>query len=234
MEGDLSALMTKIAAAEKDAKLTTEGPVRVAARMLDVPSSRDDFVSANRGTELQAQRTADMQGVLNALSQFVRFTADVGVVTDPTNYQRNGESMGVAMDAKYGNGPGDWRQNERAQQFALGLFAVMHSIRERYAELHRKNSLGNDAKETFTQALVELQRLAAGVQQVDHNTMMRLQKVGAELQRLQSLTTQPASRDFDELSLARRRAVGYLAAPHEERANPQHEPRYRGEQLLGR
>lgn len=233
MEGNLSEIMAQIAAAEKGGT-QVDSPVRVAGRLLDVPRSGADFVSTNRNADLHAQRAQDMQGVLNALGQFVRFTADTQVVVDPAHYQQHELSTGVAMDARYGNGAGDWRQNEMAQRFALGLFAVMDSLRNRFTELHRSSRLSDADRATFTQALQELQRLAAGVQQVDHNTMMRLQKVGAELQRLQSFITQPASRDFDELKLAQRRAVGYLAAPHEERANPQHEPRYRGEQLLGR
>lgn len=230
MEGDLSALMAQIAAAEKGEE-QADSPVRVAGRLLDVPISGADFVSTSRDADLQAQRAQDMQGVLNALSQFVRFTPDTQVVVDPAHYQQHEPSTGVTMDARYGNGPGDWRQNEMAQRFALGLFAVMDSIRDRFTELHSKGQLDDADQTTFTHALQELQRLATGIQLVDNNMAARLQAVGIELQKMQSAQSAGSSRDLDFM---RAQAVGYLAAPYEERADPQHEPKYRGESLLGR
>lgn len=229
MENDLSALMAQIAAGEKGEK-QADSPVRVAGRLLDVPGSGADFVSTRRDAELQAQRTQDMQGVLNALGQFVRFTADTQVVVDPADYRQHEPSSGVAMDARYGNGAGDWRQNEMAQRFALGLFAVMDSIRNRFTQLHRNGRLDDADRATFTQALRELQRLAAGIQLVDDNTAARLQAVGMELQKMQSAQSAGSSRDLDFRSA---QAVGYLAAPYEERCNSQHAPEYRGKLLLG-
>ncbi|HNQ31457.1 MAG TPA: hypothetical protein PKG71_01930 [Candidatus Woesebacteria bacterium] len=229
MDNELSALMAQIAAAEKGEK-QVDSPVRVAGRLLDVPRSGADFVSTNRNVDLHAQRAQDMQGVLNALGQFVRFTADTQVVVDPAHYQQHGPSTGVAMDARYGNGAGDWRQNEMAQRFALGLFAVMDTIRNRFTELHRNDRLNDADRAAFTQALQELQRLATGIQLVDNNIAARLQAVGIELQKMQSAQSTGSSRDLD---FRRAQAVGYLAALYEERCNSQHAPEYRGKQMLG-
>lgn len=229
MDSELSALMAQIAQAEKEEK-QVDSPVRVAGRLLDVPRSGADFVSTNRNADLHAQRAQDMQGVLNALGQFVRFTADTQVVVDPAHYQQHEPSTGVAMDARYGNGAGDWRQNEMAQRFALGLFAVMDTIRNRFTELHRSGRLNDADRATFTQALQELQRLAAGIQLVDNNIAARLQAVGIELQKMQSAQSTGSSRDLD---FRRAQAVGYLAAPYEKRCNSQHAPEYRGKQMLG-